>query len=71
MKLSGFLAFFLLVPGFAVAQEELSDADKQLIQAIQAAGGQGGRTAAAWTTFCWMSRILEVLGLAKTTWFSA
>ena len=37
MKLSGFLAFFLLVPGFAVAQEELSDADKQLIQAIQAA----------------------------------
>ena len=40
MKLSGLLVAFLLIPGFAVAQEELSDADKQLIQAIQAAGGQ-------------------------------
>ena len=40
MRLSGILLAVVLIPGFAVAQEELSEADKQLIQAIQAAGGQ-------------------------------
>ena len=40
MKISGTLLAMLVLSGVALAQEELTDADKQLITAIQAAGGQ-------------------------------
>ncbi len=40
MKISGTLLAMLVLSGVALAQEELTDADKQLIQAIQDAGGQ-------------------------------
>ena len=39
MKISGTLLALLVLSGVTLAQEELTDADKQLITAIQAAGG--------------------------------
>ena len=40
MKFSGTLLALLVLSGVALAQEELTDADKQLIQTIQYACGQ-------------------------------
>ena len=44
MKILGTLLAVLVLSGVALAQEELTDADKQLITAIQAAGGQAELT---------------------------
>ena len=40
MKISGMLLAMLVLSGVALAQEELTDADKALIKAVQDAGGQ-------------------------------
>lgn len=40
MKISGMLLAMLVLSGVSLAQEELTDADKALIKAVQDAGGQ-------------------------------